>query len=433
MDLKAKPRVLILGANFAGLGCAQKIRDYCGEHVDIQIIDRKNYLLYVPNIPMSVIENTNPELSLRMDLPAILAEDSIQFIQAEVREIDVESRRVKFCPTERPGAAIDYREYDYLVIALGARLAYDNIAGFSEYGDTVSDFYYANKLRSKLHQGGYRGGPIVIGSALFNQGDGAIGLEPYPGGSIPMALAACEGPPVEMALSMGAWLKKHGLGDASKITLTTPAEVIAEDAGEKVVNQLLATASQMGFKYLNNTQDIIQISQDGIEFQNGQSVEAEIKIIFPDWQAHDFLHDLPIVDKQGFVVTDLYMRNPRYPEIFSAGDAAAVTVPKLGSIGHQEADIVAKQIAYEMGLLDASKVELTHLQPEVYCVGDMGDNKGFYIRSNVWYGGTYQILTVGHIPYLLKQQYKNIFFRTHGKVPGWSNLAAHVLAERFAA
>ena len=427
-----RPHVVILGGNFAGLGSAQKIREYCGSDVDISVVDRKNYLLYVPNIPAEVFENRDPELSLRMDLPKILAEDDIRFVQAEVTGIDVDNKVIDYVPSERPGAAAASLGYDYLVIALGNRLAYDKIEGFAEYGDTVSDFYYGNRLRRKLHDGTYKGGPIVVGSAMFHQGDGAVGLEPYPGGSIPNALAACEGPPVEVSLAAAAWLKKHGKGGADKITITTPANMIAEDAGEKVVKQLLDAAAGMGFGYVNNTRDVVRLTEEGIEFENGQALEAEIKILFPDWVAHEFLKDLPITDSAGFVKTDLFMRNPDYPEIFAAGDVAAVTVPKLGAIGHQQCEIVGRQLARELGLIEKEEAA-AYLQPEVFCVGDMGNSQGFYIRSNAWFGGETQILTMGRMPFLLKMQYRNLFFSSHGKIPAWGNDVAHLLAEKLAA
>ncbi|MCI4410098.1 MAG: hypothetical protein JHC38_00340 [Thiotrichales bacterium] len=46
----AKPHVLVLGGNFAGRASAQKIREYAGDSVDITVIDRKDYLLFVANI-----------------------------------------------------------------------------------------------------------------------------------------------------------------------------------------------------------------------------------------------------------------------------------------------------------------------------------------------------------------------------------------------
>jgi sulfide:quinone oxidoreductase len=425
-----KPHVVVLGGNFAGLGCAQAVRKYAGDAVDITVVDKKNFLLYIPNIPTEVFESDSPDLesSLTMDLPSTLASDDIGFVQGEVTGIDADEQRVDFVPNERPGSSPQRLGYDYLVVALGSRLAFDRIEGFAEHGDTVSDFYHAKKLQKRL-QNDYRGGTIVVGSARFHQGNGAEGLEPYPGGSIPYAEAACEGPPVEVSLALADWLQRHDKGGPANITMTTPAKMIAEDAGEKVVEQLLDTASSMGFNYVNETGDVTRLTEKTIEFENGQVIDAEIKILFPDWQSHDFLRDQPITDDQGFVVTDLLMRNPDYPNVFAAGDCAAVTVPKLGSIGHQETDIVGRQIAKDLGLMEAEDADQS-LQPVVLCIGDMGSGKGFYIRSNSWFGGDDQILELGRIPHLLKTQYKHLFLTTGGKVPPWGVDLAEFFAER---
>lgn len=423
-----KPHVLVLGGNFAGLGSAQKIREYAGDSVDITVMDKKSSLLFVPNIPAEVFANHDPAMTMFMDIIKPLDKDDIRFIPGEVTAIDPDDKRVDYTPTERPGAESHSLRYDYLVVALGNRLAFDRIEGFSEYGDTVSDTYHGNKLRHYLHNE-YKGGPIAIGSARFNQGNGAEGLEPYPGGSIPMAEAACEGPPVETMLAAATWLKEQDKGDAKNITVFTPAELIAEDAGETVVNQLLGIAGDMGFGYKNKTRDIKRLTKYGIEFANGESLEAEVKIIFPDWVAHDFLQDLPISDNMGFIKTDLLMRNPEYPEVFAAGDVAAVTVPKLGAIGHQQCDIVGRQIAKDMGRMDATNAD-QYLQPVVLCIGDIGANQAFYIRSNTWFGGDDAVLKMGHVPYMLKMQYKKIFFSRAGKVPDWSVDFAQIMTER---
>lgn len=427
--MNSKPHVLVLGGNFAGLGSAQKIREFAGDAVDITVVDLKPYLLYVPNIPGEVFEGRNPALSMTMDVVKPLEEDDVRFVQAQVLAIDPDNRQVTCQPSERPGGATFQLDYDYLVIALGNRLAFDRIAGYAEFGHTVTDTLQGEKLRRYLRDD-YQGGPIAIGSARFNQGNGADGLEPYPGGSIPRALAACEGPPVETMLSVATWLKAHGRGGPDKVTVFTPAEMIAEDAGEQVVGELLDIASGMGFGYRNNLQDIKCITADGVEFANGESLEAELKIIFPDWVAHDFLKGLPICDDQGFVITDLLMRNPKYPEILAAGDCAAVTVPKLGAIGHQQTEIVGRQIAMDLGKM-TQDAATQPLQPVVHCIGDMGDNQAFYIRSNSWFGGDTQVLRMGHVPYLLKNQYKHMFFKTHGKMPPWGLDAAKFMAEKL--
>ena len=427
MNAAHKPHVVVLGGSFAGLGSAQKIREYAGDSVEITLIDRKSSLLYVPNIPAEVFADRDPTPSMHMDIIKPLADDDIRFVQGEVTALDPEAKTVDYTPSERPGAESARIHYDYLVVAVGNRLAYDKIEGFAEHGDTVSDNYHGNKLRRYLSED-YKGGPIAIGSARFHQGDGAKGLEPYPGGSIPMAEAACEGPPVEAMMAAATYLDERKKGGPKNITVFTPAEVIAEDAGVSVVNQLLGMAGEMGFGYLNKTHDITRLTKDGIEFESGASLEAEVKIVLPDWEAHEFLKGLPISDNKGFVVTDLLMRNPDYPEVFAAGDAAAVTVPKLSSIGHQECEIVARQVAKEVGKMSADEADAP-LEPVVLCIGDMGRHKAFYIHSNTWYGGDTAVLKMGYVPYMLKMQYKTLFFSSHGKVPGWGVDAARLMAE----
>ncbi|WP_298212476.1 FAD-dependent oxidoreductase [Ferrimicrobium sp.] len=418
----AKPTVVILGSSFAGLTAARFLRHHAGESIDLVVIDRNPYLTFVPNIQMEVFADRDPLDSMLMDTPKIHSKDDNVFLNAEVTAIDPDAKLVQIVPNDRPGSATETVHYDYLVIALGNRLAYDQIAGFGEFGDTVSSTYYGNKLRRKLNN--YKGGPIAIGSARFHQGH-----ENRPDW-LPTAEAACEGPPLELALTMANWLTEKKLGDGHKITLFTPGEMIADDAGAPIVRPFLKMASEMGMGYLNQTKDIQEITADGIEFANGTSVEAEIKIIIPDWIPHAFLRELPITDELGFVHTDKWMRNPLHPEIFAIGDAAAITVPKLGSIGHQQAEIVARQIAIAVGAPKAPKPGKEY-HPEVLCFGDTGDHKGFYIYSNVWFGGKTSIFNLGYASYGMKLAFKEMYFRTGGRPPSFGVPSTHMLMDHL--
>jgi sulfide:quinone oxidoreductase len=229
---------------------------------------------------------------------------------------------------------------------------------------------------------------------------------------------------------MAHWLRQHHRGDAHTVTLFTPAAVIAEDAGEPIVTPFLEMMSAKGFGYLNRTEDITRLTAAGIEFASGASLEAEIKIVLPDWVPHSFLKDLSIVDELGFVITDKWMRNPTHPEVFAVGDAAAVTVPKLGSLGHQQAAIVARQIAIEAGGLPAG-AEGSEYRPEILCFGDTGGRQGFYIYSDIWYGGHTSVFKIGHAPYAMKLAFKEMYFRTGGKPPAFGLPVTHFVMDHF--
>ncbi|MFP4599381.1 MAG: NAD(P)/FAD-dependent oxidoreductase [Persicimonas sp.] len=409
----AKRHVVVLGSNFAGLTVARLLRKYAGDKIDITVIDRKDYVLFIPNIPIEIFANNNPEETLHFPFVKHLERDGTEFIQGEVVGIDVDEQTVAYRPTERAGSATHTLDYDDVVIALGTRLSYDHIDGFEEHGHALSDGYYADELRKYLHDGDYKGGPIAIGSARFEQGH-----SPHLPDWFPTAEAACEGPPVEVALSLAAWLEDHDMGGPENITVFTPAELIAEDVGEYLAHQLLEMMGEMGFNYKAGVQDIERLTADGIEFANGEQIEAELKIVFPDWEPHGFLKSLPVVDDVGFVVSDLRMRNPDYPNVWTCGDAAALTVPKLGSLGHSQAEIISREIAYEEGAIDEDE-RADDFWPEVICMGDFGRNKAFYIHSDVWYGGDKEILKIGRIPYWMKLGFKEAYVASGGKVPSW--------------
>lgn len=405
-----KPHIVILGCNFAGLTTARYIHAAIKDKAEITIIDRKSLLTFVPNIPMQVLENKNPAIDMQYKFISFLEHDGSTFIQAQITTIDPETNTVFYQPNERPGHSVRKMHYDYLVIALGNRLAYDAIDGFSENGHSVTDTFLGNQLRNYLHKE-YKGGPIAITSDIFHQGKS----DKLPK-DLPVAETACEGPPVELAFSMAHWLEKNKKGNTSTVYLSTPAEVIAEDAGETILDQLVPMMGKMGYNYQANTRGIKKIYKGGIEFIDGTSQETEITIVFPDWQAHDFLKELPITDDKGFVITDLYMRNPDYQNIFAVGDAASITVPKIGTLGHMEAEVLANTLAKELGLIEG---DIKPMEFELLCMGDMGGIKGFYMRSNEWWGGKESHLELGFTPYALKMGFKQMYYTLGGRIPHW--------------
>jgi len=416
-------RVLVLGGSFAGIAAARHIRKYCGGRVDITLIDTRPYLVFIPNILPEILVGHDPGETLLMPTVGVLEKDGIRFIQARVDGIDLVEGRVRFTPSVRLGAPGERTGYDYLVIALGARLAFDDIRGYNEYGHSVSDTHYGNKLRLYLEGGVYRGGGIAIGSARFHRGRGT-----YPS-PMPDVMSACEYPLVETAFSLGAWLEDRGIARPSDITVFTPGKKLLAEAGEHVSKAVTEHASRAGFRLMNDTKDIKRVRSWGMEFESGSDLEASLKIVLPDWEGHEMLKGLSITDDAGFVVTDRSMRCNGLPNVFAVGDCAALTVPKLGELGDTQARVVAAGIASDMGVVGAKQG--TVFKPEIIFVGDMGRGRGFFIHSDICYGGSTSVFKTGYSYYSMKLGFKEVFFRSGARPPSWGVPLAELVAERF--
>ena len=137
-----RPRVLILGGGFAGVGAAQKLKDADAEVV---LVDRHDYHTFQPllyQLASGLIEETAVGHSLR-DLLA--HHDSTTIHKASVAGVDLESRSVTF-------DEIDPITYDYLVLALGAEVNYFGTEGAAEHAFPMYTLPHAVRLKDHLGQ-----------------------------------------------------------------------------------------------------------------------------------------------------------------------------------------------------------------------------------------------------------------------------------------
>ena len=60
-----------------------------------------------------------------------------------------------------------------------------------------------------------------------------------------------------------------------------------------------------------------------------------------------------------------------------------------------EAEVLANTLGKELGII---KVDIKPIEFELLCMGDMGGIKGFYMRTNEWWGGNRKSSGNGHHP-----------------------------------
>jgi NADPH-dependent 2,4-dienoyl-CoA reductase/sulfur reductase-like enzyme len=115
--------ILILGGGWGGLTAAHHLRGLLSSEHRILVIERSaTFSLGVSNLGLMTGERESVR-QIRRDM-AKLKRPGIEWIHAEVRGVDPESRSVETDAGTFSG--------DYLVLALGAELAPEQIAGFAD-------------------------------------------------------------------------------------------------------------------------------------------------------------------------------------------------------------------------------------------------------------------------------------------------------------
>src|SRR5262249_34114816 len=110
---RKQPQVIIVGAGFGGLEAAKELA--C-EDVRLTVIDRTNYHLFQPLLYQVATAALSPA-DIAAPIRGILSKcKNGEVVLAEVESVDVETRKVK--TKDR------VFDYDYLIIATGARHSY---------------------------------------------------------------------------------------------------------------------------------------------------------------------------------------------------------------------------------------------------------------------------------------------------------------------
>ena len=118
-----RPRVLILGGGFAGVGAAKKLEDADAEVV---LVDRHDYHTFQPllyQLATGLLETTAVGHSLR-DL--VERQENTSVHKGTVSAIDLDAREVQF-------DEIAPLTYDYLVLGLGAEVNFFGTEGAEEH------------------------------------------------------------------------------------------------------------------------------------------------------------------------------------------------------------------------------------------------------------------------------------------------------------
>lgn len=359
--------IVILGGGIGGVSMAYSMRDACkhkGEH-RITVISNSPTFHFVPSNPWVGV-SWRKRKDIEVPLAPYLKKRGIDFIPVAAKKVHPKSKNVELANGEK----IDY---DYLVIATGPKLAFDQIEGLGpEKGFTQSVCHvdHAEEAAKAWKEFKKSPGPIIVGAV---QG------------------ASCFGPAYEYGFIMHRDLVKARIADQAPITYVTSEPYIGHLGLGGVGDSKGLLESELrkrDIKWICNakidkvedgTMHVTELNEDG-KVKKEHHLPFAYSMMLPSFAGIDAVAGVKgLVNEKGFVLIDEFQRNPSYPEIFGIGVCVAIPpveqtpvpvgVPKTGYM------IESMVSAVTHNIVDICKgKEPTHRATwNAICLADMGN------------------------------------------------------------
>ena len=357
--------IVIVGASTGGMPAAYEIRDRVGPGHRITVLNPSDTFSFVPSNPwIAVGWRTRAETTI--PIAPHLKKKGIEFIAQAVAAIQPEANRAVLAD----GQQLDY---DYLVIATGPKLAFDEIEGLGPDAHTASvcTLEHAEKAYAAWQAFLAAPGPIVVGAT---QG------------------ASCFGPAYEFAFIMDADLRRRRLRSKVPMTFVTSEPYIGHlglgGVGDSKT-MLESELRQHHVKWICNAK-VTRVEPGRMfvaEHDDKGAVIREHELPFafsamiPAFKGGDAVAQLgdKLVNPRGFVKVDEHQRNPAWPNIYSVGVCIAIPpveatpvptgTPKTGYMIESMVTAVAHNIADDL----AGKPVSHKGTWNAICLADMGD------------------------------------------------------------
>ncbi|HSD47877.1 MAG TPA: FAD-dependent oxidoreductase [Pyrinomonadaceae bacterium] len=346
-------KILILGGGFGGLVVAERLAEHLGDDHQITLVSRSRRFVFYPALVRLAFGECRPE-DVTFDLRNAMLDRRVNFIEAEVARIDPLERRVLIAHGDVQGQL----PYDYLVFALGRRLATERISGFYEYAHHLLDIDKALKFGKAIDN--------------FHEGHAVIGQ--CAGARLPV-------PIYETAFALARKLEKRGERERTKITVVTPQTPAAE-LGNETSEALQRVLDSRGIEVLTNFA-VKAVHKDAVITNDSHSLNFDLLMLLPPFKGSPAAAYVGIANDEGYVNVEPTLRVSAHERIYAVGDCANFPGPKMGNMAVRQGQVAAANLVAELN----GREPVAHYAHEVKLViDDNADESIFRHKDVVWPG-----------------------------------------------
>ncbi|MFJ2961775.1 FAD-dependent oxidoreductase [Streptomyces collinus] len=339
----SRPRILIVGAGFAGYRTARTLSRLTRGRAHITLLNPTDYFLYLPLLPQvaaGILEPRRVTVSLSDSLP------DVRLVLGEAERIDLDDGILRYTGPEGEEGSLSY---DRLVLAAGSVNKLLPIPGVAE------------------HAHGFRGLP----EALYLRDHVTRQVELAASAEDPEACAArCTFVVVgagytgtEVAahgqMFTDAQVRKHPLrqGMRPRWMLLDVAPRVLPEMDEKLSATADRVLRQRGVDVRMGT-SVKEATHDGVVLTDGEFVETRTLVWCVGVRPDPLVESLGLPMEKGRLLVDPHLRVPGRPELFACGDVAAVPdlenpgsyTPMTAQHAWRHGKIAAENVAASLGL-----------------------------------------------------------------------------------
>ena len=347
--------VLILGSGIGGIVAASRLRKALPREHRVILVEREARHVFQPSLLWLMTGNRAPEnISRPVDA---LEKRGIEVVRGNIERIDPARRAVQVNGTEWTG--------DYLVIALGAELAPEAIPGLAQAGYNLYTLVGAEALRdARLN---LREGRLVV----------LVSGVPF----------KCPAAPYEAAMLLESDVRRRGLRERVSVAIYSPEPGPMGTAGPEVSAMLRRMVESKGIAYHpEHAVTRVDPPERLIHFSNNTTAKFDLLAYIPPHRAPKVVREAGLCGESGWVPVNRNTLETKFPGVYAIGDVTGIPLaigkplPKAGVFAHEEAEVVAHNIARAI----TGKGEEQTFQGHGECFVEIGDGRAGFGSGNFY-------------------------------------------------
>jgi sulfide:quinone oxidoreductase len=344
-------KVVILGGGFAGVVAAEHLAEELGDEHQITLVSRSRRFVFYPALVRLAFGKCDQD-DVSFDLRQTMLHRRVNFIEAEVARIDPTERKVTIAHGEVEGRL----PYDYLIFALGRRLATERITGFYEHAHHLLSVEKALRFGKAVTQ--FHGGQAVIGQC--------------PGARFPV-------PIYETAFALSRLLQERGERERARITIVSP-DPPGLQLGDSDVTLALRKALAAHDIEFRPDFPIDRVTAGAATTSNGHGINFKLLMLLPPFQGSAVASHLGISNEESYINVDSTMRVVGVERMYAVGDCVNFSGPKVGHMAVRQAEVAATNLAAEI----EGHQPVSHYIHDMRLVIEERGGDSIYIHKDLW-------------------------------------------------